>query len=138
MRRNQAPLVLLPNLAGAVVAVADGFVERVLGLKQGGVCGGHELPVEQIKPRSFHRHEDVNLTDLATKSTCGCSVPVSKKCEVSTLLYYTDSSLLKKTIRQYRRFPGAPDVLREQSERRAKAKLKNYEKSTNDTEHLLG
>jgi hypothetical protein len=47
-------MVLLPNLAGAVVAVAGGFVERVLGLAQGGVRGGHELPVEQFKPRSFH------------------------------------------------------------------------------------
>jgi hypothetical protein len=52
-RRNQAPLVLLPNWRVRSWAVAGGFVERVLGLKQGGVCGGHELPVEQISHGLF-------------------------------------------------------------------------------------
>lgn len=47
-------MVLHPKLAGAVVAIAGGFVERLLGLAEGGVRGGHELPIEQFKPRSFH------------------------------------------------------------------------------------
>ena len=54
IQEHLPPMVLLPKLTGAVVAVAGGFVERPLGLAQGGVRGGHELPVEQFKPRSFH------------------------------------------------------------------------------------
>ena len=54
IEKHLPPMVLLPKLAGAVVAVAGGFVECLLGLAQGGVRGGHELPVEQFKPRSFH------------------------------------------------------------------------------------
>jgi len=54
IEEHPPPMVLLPNFASAVVAVARGFMKRVLGLAQGGVRGGHDLPVEQFKPRSFH------------------------------------------------------------------------------------
>jgi hypothetical protein len=30
------------------------FVKRPLGLAEGGVRGGHELPIKQLKPRPFH------------------------------------------------------------------------------------
>ncbi len=43
-----------PKLAGSVVAVASGFVERLSWLAKRGVRGGDELPVVELKPRSFH------------------------------------------------------------------------------------
>ena len=54
IEEHLAPMVLLPELAGAVMAVTGGLVERLFGLAEGGVRRGHELPVEQLKPRLFH------------------------------------------------------------------------------------
>jgi len=54
IQEHLTPIIHLPKLTGAVVAVAGRFVDCPFGLTQSGVCGGHELPVEQLKPRSFH------------------------------------------------------------------------------------